>query len=80
MHGNVYTWCQESYQSYKIDKEGEFVEDKEDVLNIVRENGRSLRGGSFVNHVQNVRCGYRPWYPPSIRPLVVGRRPARTFR
>src|SRR5262249_51652916 len=50
MHGNVYTWCQESYKDYPAPKDGGAVEDKEDGLSINPQTGRVLRGGSFSSH------------------------------
>jgi formylglycine-generating enzyme required for sulfatase activity len=80
MHGNVYDWCQESYQGdYAIPKEGGTIEDKEDSLQIVSTMGRVLRGRSFGLHASNVRCAFRFRYVPSYRDDDVGFRPARTF-
>jgi formylglycine-generating enzyme required for sulfatase activity len=79
MHGNVYTWCQESYKSYPAPKGGEATDDKEDDLNIVLTTGRVLRGGSFTNHAVLVRSANRNGYVPTDRYGYVGLRPARTF-
>ena len=79
MHGNVWNWCQESYNDYVVPQEGGAIEDKEYSLQIVSRNSRVLRGGSFVVHSSLVRSAYRYWYVPSNRLNNVGFRPARTF-
>jgi serine/threonine protein kinase/formylglycine-generating enzyme required for sulfatase activity len=79
MHGNVFVWCQESYKGdHPIPKEGEAIEDKEDLLQIISTKNRVLRGGSFNDHASFVRCAYRHWLVPTDRILNVGFRPART--
>jgi formylglycine-generating enzyme required for sulfatase activity len=80
LHGNVYTWCQESYQGdYPVPKDDEAVEDKEDDLSINPQTGRVLRGGSFFNLASNVRSADRLRNVPTNRGVNVGFRPARTF-
>src|SRR5262249_49787037 len=59
MHGNAYTWCQESYQDYPRAKGGEAIEDKEDDLIISPSTFRVLRGGSFLFHAVYVRSANR---------------------
>src|SRR5262249_26239135 len=78
MHGNVYTWCQESHRDYPALKD-EPSEDKEDVFNIVSRASRVVRGSSFLNPASSVRCAYRFGGVPTNRGNVVGFRPARTF-
>jgi eukaryotic-like serine/threonine-protein kinase len=73
VHGNVFTWCQESYQADKGN------EDKEDVLNIVPTQSRVLRGGSFVIQAGYVRCANHGWNVPTNRYSAVGFRLARTI-
>jgi formylglycine-generating enzyme required for sulfatase activity len=81
LHGNVYTWCQESYQGdYPALKNGEGIEDKEGALSIKSTVVRVLRGGSFLDRASFVRSAFRYWLVPSIRGFHVGFRPARTFR
>jgi eukaryotic-like serine/threonine-protein kinase len=80
MHGNVYTWCQESYKDYPVPKGGGGIEDKEDVLSIIPTAGRVLRGGSFYNQASIVRSAYRYKEVPTDRNCDAGFRPARTFR
>ena len=79
LHGNVYTWCQESHRDYPAPKDGEVVEDKEDVLSIDRTSHRVLRGGSFGHLASFVRCANRDRFAPTLRGDDVGFRPARTF-
>ena len=55
MQGNVFTWCQERYESYPQGKGEETEEDKEDILSINTQNSRVLRGGSFL-----VQASIRP--------------------
>jgi serine/threonine protein kinase/formylglycine-generating enzyme required for sulfatase activity len=81
VHGNVYTWCQERYLGdYPRMKNGEVIEDKEDIYSIKTENSRVLRGGSFSNPASDVRSAYRTRYVPAYRFNYVGFRPARTYR
>jgi formylglycine-generating enzyme required for sulfatase activity len=80
MHGNVYTWCQEMYRNYEIDKELEYMEYNENVLSIDSSKGRVARGGSFNSQASNLRCGSRTGVLPTFRNLYNGLRPARTFR
>jgi formylglycine-generating enzyme required for sulfatase activity len=80
MHGNVYTWCQESYQGdYPASKNGESIEDKEGELSIKQTVPRVLRGGSFGGLASLVRSADRGGLVPSYRIFYVGFRPARTF-
>jgi formylglycine-generating enzyme required for sulfatase activity len=80
LHGNVYTWCQESYKGvYPTSKEGERIEDKEDILSIKSTVSRVLRGGSFFYRASIVRSAVRNGIVPTNRTADVGFRPARTF-
>jgi serine/threonine protein kinase/formylglycine-generating enzyme required for sulfatase activity len=79
LHGNVYNWCQEIYQNYPEAKRGDPVEDKEDILDKARNDGRVLRGGSFLYPASSVRCALRDRNVPTTRNTNVGFRPARTF-
>src|SRR5262249_51709952 len=49
LHGNVYTWCQESFKVYPAPKDDEAFEDKDDVLSILNTTSRVLRGGSYYH-------------------------------
>jgi formylglycine-generating enzyme required for sulfatase activity len=80
MHGNVRTWCQESFEGdYPAAKEGERIDDNEGGLIINSEVGRVLRGGSFGSQASVVRCAFRDRDVPWSRDLDLGLRPARTF-
>jgi formylglycine-generating enzyme required for sulfatase activity len=80
LHGNVYTWCQESYQGdYPAPKDGGAIEDKEGELSIKSTVSRVLRGGSFTYRASIVRSADRNGFVPSNRSGDVGFRPARTF-
>jgi formylglycine-generating enzyme required for sulfatase activity len=79
MHGNVYTWCQERFQShYPASKNGESIEDKDGELSITT-TGRVLRGGSFYDQASAVRSADRNRLVPTYHAFHVGFRPARTF-
>jgi formylglycine-generating enzyme required for sulfatase activity len=81
MHGNVNTWCQESYQGdYPASKNGDAIEDKEGELSIISTVSRVLRGGSFLLQASDARSASRLRLVPSYRNNDVGFRPARTFR
>jgi serine/threonine protein kinase/formylglycine-generating enzyme required for sulfatase activity len=79
MHGNVWTWCQETNKSYPAPKGDEVFEDKEDVLSIDPTTVRVLRGGSFYSPAVIVRSADRARFVPTARNHDVGLRPARTF-
>jgi formylglycine-generating enzyme required for sulfatase activity len=78
MHGNVVTWCQESYSPYPPEKDGEAVEDKEDTYSIDTQHSRMLRGGSFDVPASYVRSAFRFYYGPAARTYDYGFRPARS--
>jgi formylglycine-generating enzyme required for sulfatase activity len=81
MHGNVDTWCQDIYRDdYPLAKNGELIEDKEDIYIINRQKMLVLRGGSFLNPASVVRSAYRSSYGPELRFTSNGFRPARTYR
>jgi formylglycine-generating enzyme required for sulfatase activity len=80
MHGNVFNWCQESYNNYLLQENGRAVEDKEDSLSLLSAGSRVLRGGSFVNPPSFVRSAARSVSGPANRNDGGGFRPARTFR
>ncbi len=79
VHGNVYTWCQESYQPYTPGINEDQLESKEDALNIVPTKSRLLRGGAFVSLASVVRSAYRYDDMPTYRGVSIGFRLARTF-
>jgi serine/threonine protein kinase/formylglycine-generating enzyme required for sulfatase activity len=77
MHGNVFTWCQETYKPYPQGKEAR--EDKEDDVLIIGTSSRVLRGGSFYNQPSDVRCAYRNDNAPTNWYYSLGLRVARTL-
>ena len=79
LHGNVYSWCQESYKEYPTPKDREGIDDIEDDLSINPAVSRVLRGGSFYDLASLVRSADRYRYVPAGGDLNVGFRPARTF-
>jgi formylglycine-generating enzyme required for sulfatase activity len=79
MHGNVFTWCQESYKDNPTPKSEELNEDIEDILGISSTTSRVLRGGSFANHAGSVRSAYRHRHVPAYLLTNAGFRAARTF-
>jgi formylglycine-generating enzyme required for sulfatase activity len=80
MQGNVYTWCQESYQAYPAPTDGMAAEDREDVLRIDPTAKRVVRGGCNFSPGWLVRCAYRLPMLPSASFVNIGFRPARTLR
>ena len=75
VHGNVWQWCQERYQSNSLE------EDREDrLLLVTTKENRVLRCGSFINHAVYARSACRNGIVPTFRFLSVGFRPARTLR
>ena len=74
MLGNMYEWCQDSWNASKPAKEGIY----NDIINIsesiVEKNPRLLRGGSFNIRPAVVRSAYRggtpvdPWHNFGFRP------------
>jgi serine/threonine protein kinase/formylglycine-generating enzyme required for sulfatase activity len=79
-HGNVFTWCQERYRPYPVERAGKALEDREEEdLSITSHESRVLRRGSFDTQAWNVRCAFRYGLIPTDRNFNVGFRPARTF-
>src|SRR5262249_12388227 len=72
LHGNVYTWCQESLKGYPAPKDDGAFEDKEDFVSIQLSISRVLRGGSFTNPASLVRCADRLRDVPTNRLVNVG--------
>jgi formylglycine-generating enzyme required for sulfatase activity len=78
MHGNVWTWCQESYKPYPQGEEPS--DDEEDnELAIFATRGRVLRGGSFFNPASDGRSASRVSNQPTNRHNRDGFRLARTL-
>jgi formylglycine-generating enzyme required for sulfatase activity len=78
VHGNAFTWCQESYQSYRKLKDNTFLEDKEDLLSIEPTANRVLRGGSFAVVASFARSASRNLVVPTYSSFTFGFRLART--
>jgi formylglycine-generating enzyme required for sulfatase activity len=78
MHGNVWTWCQESFRAYPEGSVERPVRDAEDLRDVVEGQSRVLRGASFLHLPTYVRTAYRYHYRPSDRYDAVGLRVART--
>jgi eukaryotic-like serine/threonine-protein kinase len=78
--GNVYTWCQESYQPYPTGKGDEAVDDRGDGKAPTDAVNRGvLRSGSFNSPLSHVRCANRINYLPTGRFVNPGFRVARTI-
>ena len=79
MLGNMYEWCQDSWNASKPAKKGIY----NDLINIsesiVEKNPRLLRGGSFDNQPAIVRSANRNRDAPSYRGTNYGFRPSRTY-
>ena len=68
MHGNVWEWVWDAYDSYQLGK----------TVNSVGTN-RALRGGSFDDSPGLLRSADRDWYSPEYLLRNVGFRCARGF-
>jgi formylglycine-generating enzyme required for sulfatase activity len=79
MQGNVYTWCEERYESCPRGQGEGRKEEKEDTYSINNQESRVLRGGSFSYPTWLVRSAYRNRDVPTYRGNFVGFRPARTL-
>ena len=79
LYGNVFPWCQESYQNYPAPKDDNAIEDKEDALSIAPTTDRVVRGGSLYYRASNVRSANRNWTVQTERNTDIGFRPARTI-
>jgi formylglycine-generating enzyme required for sulfatase activity len=80
VHGNVFTWCQESYKPYPATNAEEAAEDKEDALEISQTQPRVVRGGAYADPASLVRSASRNNFVPTSRIANTGFRVARTFR
>jgi formylglycine-generating enzyme required for sulfatase activity len=81
MHGNVWTWCQESFKAdYPPAKGNEAIEDNEDGSVVASTDYRVLRGGSVENNVAGLRSASRDVSVPTLRFNSIGFRVAKTVR
>jgi len=80
MNGNVFQWCHNPYIDPYPTKEGGVMEDIMENNDTLEGKSRVLRGGSFSSLAANVRSAYRYDNVPAYRGVVIGFRPARTFR
>jgi formylglycine-generating enzyme required for sulfatase activity len=76
VQGNVYTWCQDWYLAYPVQKGEEVYEDEEQKL---VGTSRVLRGGSFSIQASDVRSANRNGNVPANRYGDDGFRPSRTL-
>ena len=79
VHGNVFTWCQESFKGYPAGKGDEAAEDREDGSEIASAVSRVLRGGSFNLRASYARSSWRFHGVPSDRNVYYGFRLASTL-
>ena len=79
MLGNMYEWCQDSWNASKPAKMGIYNYLINISESIVEKNPRLLRGGAFGVHPANVRSADRFGNAPSYRYTVDGFRPSRTY-
>jgi formylglycine-generating enzyme required for sulfatase activity len=81
MHGNVFSWCQDTFKAYSAAGKGdEVVEDHETGLVVTNTVNRMLRGGSYIVQPSVVRSAYRSHFVfPSASSYHFGFRVARTF-
>jgi len=80
MHGNVWTWCQDSDNDYVLMQQGKVVEDNDDLTRVSDAERRTLRGGSFGRQAVSIRSAFGLRVLPTYRGNDVGFRPARTIR
>jgi formylglycine-generating enzyme required for sulfatase activity len=78
VHGNAFTWCQESFKAYPTAKSGLPSDDIEDAVSLATAI-RVLRGGAFTDPPPLVRSAYRYPNSPAYRSFGVGLRLARTI-
>jgi formylglycine-generating enzyme required for sulfatase activity/tetratricopeptide (TPR) repeat protein len=79
MHGNVWTWCQESAWGYPTGTQSRPVPDREDLRPVTVDISRVLRDASFYNRAPLVRSAFRSYNRPAFRSYIVGVRACRTY-
>jgi formylglycine-generating enzyme required for sulfatase activity len=81
MHGHVWVWCQERPRDHAPAKDGQAMEDNEDMLEVFNNEPRAMRGGAFVASFAVLRSAHRNADAPYLSAYFRnGFRPARTFR
>src|SRR5262249_22755634 len=80
VYGNVNEWCQSRLLPYPLAPRGQASEDTEEVLDIKEDQRFVHRGGGFPQDASLIRSAERGYNQPSIGPLEVGFRVARTCR
>jgi formylglycine-generating enzyme required for sulfatase activity/tetratricopeptide (TPR) repeat protein len=78
MHGNAWTWCQDSAGNFPPGGPTRPAPDEEDASYTIDSRFRVLRGGSFYDPPSGVRASYRYFSGPASRIYTVGFRVART--
>ncbi|MCI0456465.1 MAG: formylglycine-generating enzyme family protein [Gemmataceae bacterium] len=79
MQGNVFEWCQEQAQPYRLPARGQASEDQEDMSDINENSKRLMRGGAFFVPASLVRSASRDAGKPSSNYFRAGLRVARTY-
>jgi formylglycine-generating enzyme required for sulfatase activity len=80
MHGNVWSWCQESGWAYPPGTRERPARDEEDRRDITDALRRVMRGGAFLTNASLVRSAQRRNLKPGVRYVTAGMRVARTLR
>ena len=79
MLGNLYEWSQEQYYPYP-EEEGNTMEVHITTLSyVIDKDPRLLRGGTFGSRSAFVRSAFRDSALPSLRLMLYGFRPSRTY-
>ena len=78
-HGNVWCWCQETFQDYRQGQSGQVFEDAEDDLVIDPQQKRALRGICYTDQALGIRSASRWQRTPERGTNLVGFRVARTI-
>jgi formylglycine-generating enzyme required for sulfatase activity len=76
MLGNVAEWCQDSYQD---DLRSSMSEPRNETDEIVDVQQRVVRGGSYQDPIERIRCAARSRYPANETLASVGFRVARNY-
>jgi serine/threonine protein kinase/formylglycine-generating enzyme required for sulfatase activity len=79
MLGNVYEWCQDRLEDYKVGPDGVIVDRLAGAETLIQTRWYVLRGGGFVDVPGHLRAAQRIWNFPHNRLGVYGFRIARTL-